>query len=190
LVIGGAAEIKDRGARQHLLGDRAEIGQEAGLGGRIHVIGLGTRHHAAAAVDIVVGIGQQAERHLAGLGLGHRDLRHQEQALLGAGDRQDIALGRDHAGRERIAPREPRRHRLAIGGDARHRWVPVPELRILGDHLGDETRRLMQRVADRHDDRRRVGLGRERRQQCVELGEGVVAEPIEARIVLHVLQGP
>ena len=48
----------------------------------------------------------------------------------------------------------------------------------------------MQGIAHGHDDRRRVGLGRERGQQQIELGEGVIAEPVESWIVLHVLSIP
>ncbi len=190
LRIGRAAEIEDRRARQHRLRYRLEVRKESRRRGRVEIMDLGAAHHAAAAIDHVVGVGDEDERLLPGLGLRHRDLPDQEQAFLGAGDRQDVALGGDHARRQPIAPRQPLRHRRAVAGRAVHGGIAVPEMGVLGDHALDEMRRRVLGIAHRHHDRRGVGARRLGRQQLSQLGEGVIAEAIETRIVLHADRPP
>ena len=121
----------------------------------------------------------------AGLAARHDEARQQVEPLLGAGEGQDVALGIERAGGKPIAPGQPVDDRLAQLRGAGHRRVLVPLVRVRGEGLGQQRRRLMLRLADRHQDRRVVDHRRHRVEQRAQRLERIVGQGIELRVERH-----
>ena len=107
LRVGRRAQIKQRGALEHLARDRGEIGHKAVLARRVEKHRLGPGHRRRAVVDEVIRVGHQYDRALAGLAARHDEARQQIEPLLGAGEHEDMAVGRSARRRQVVAPRQP-----------------------------------------------------------------------------------
>ncbi len=154
-----------RSALERRFGDRIEIGKEPVVARRVEEHRLGARHRRRAVIDEVIRVRHQHDGLAPGLFARHDETGKEIEPLLGAGEGHDMALGVERARRELVAPAEPIDDRLAQLGGAGHRRVSVPLVRMGGEGLGEQRRRLMLRLADRHRDDLVVDPRRHRAEQ-------------------------
>ena len=182
LRVGRAAEIEQRAALELLSGSASRSGRKpvaaVASSGTISAPAM----TGAAEIDEVIGIGQQHDRRLAGLCLGHRQAGRHVEAFLGAGERQHMAIADDHAVGQMIAAAEPAGAGRAVFGRPGHRRIAVPQMRALGDDAREQRRRRVLRLTDRHEDRRLVRTRAYAGEQLAEPGEGIVGKASEPGI--------
>ena len=160
LRVGRRGEIEGDGAREQLLVQRVEIGQEAGLGGRRQIDRLAIGGGRAGRIGGIERIGDQ-DRGRPARPRTQRLARDggEEQAFARAVEHQDFGLRVDGA-RQPEAPAEP-----AGGGAAKRLGALVGRIaaeigEMGGEHRPDERRDRMLRLADRQVDRRLARLAR------------------------------
>ena len=162
LRIRRRSEIDGDRAREEIVLQRIEIGQEAGRRGRRQIDRLALGGDGAGRVGGIKRIGNEHRRPTgarAHPALGGE--RGEKKPLARAVEHQDFRRRIDPA-RERIAAVEPFSHGLGERLDALVHRVAAELLDMRRDHRADERRNRMLRLAHRHADRRLSG--RERRR--------------------------
>ena len=159
LRIRRRGEIDGDGARQQVVGERVEIGQEAGGLGRRQIDRLAIRRDRAGGIGRVERIGNQhrglagARRHIV-----LRRQRGEKQSFARAVEHQHFVHGIDRA-LEREARVEPKRDRFAERIEALVHRIAAEFVDMRGDHRPDKSGNGVLRLAHRKADR---GLARRR----------------------------
>jgi hypothetical protein len=149
LRVGRRAEIGDGDAVEHGGVERGVVGQVPGLGGRRHVMRLGAHGERGHGIDLIERIGRQDHRALAVLPLGAEREGCVEQPFARAVERHQPVGRKRHA----IAARDP-------AGDGVEQLGRAVVVRVAGktgkrpvQHIGEEGRHRVARLADGHGDR-------------------------------------